>query len=312
MYTLLHDKAKSKDHLNARKDLRDMGLRRDLWPDDKGKYRLALFSLTRDTKKLFLKTLKNVRVLDGYSSNISRCVDEVRQKIFGLKSHDCHIIMEQLLPLAIRNLLPNHVTAVLVEFCSFFRVLCGKSLNHSELQIFQERIVSTLCFLEMLFPPSFFTVMIHLTVHLVEEAHLGGPVHYRYMYPMESHSYVTRHNPEGSIAEGYIVEESLTFCSRYLKDIETRFNRPGRVYDVPNETSYVSYIFPQLGKPVGASSMFTLTQMQKLQAHRYVLQNCPIVTPFVDEFRQFLKRSLRSRRPSAAEIEKRVSREFVG
>jgi hypothetical protein len=30
------------------------------------------------------------------------------------------------------------------------------------------------------------------------------------------------------------------------------------------------------------------------------------------EFRQFLKRSLRSRRPSAAEIEKRVSREFVG
>jgi hypothetical protein len=185
MYTLLHDKAKSKDHLNARKDLRDMGLRRDLWPDDKGKYRLALFSLTRDTKKLFLKTLKNVRVPDGYSSNISRCVDEVRQKIFGLKSHDCHIIMEQLLPLAIRNLLPNHVTAVLVEFCSFFRVLCGKSLNHSELQILQERIVSTLCHLEMLFPPSFFTVMIHLTVHLVEEAQLGGPVHYRYMYPVE-------------------------------------------------------------------------------------------------------------------------------
>ncbi|XP_027931110.1 uncharacterized protein LOC114187160 isoform X1 [Vigna unguiculata] len=185
VYTLLNEKPKSKDNVNARKDLKEMGIREDLWPDDNGRYHLALFSLTRDTKKLFLKTLKNVIVPDGYSSNISRCVDEVQQKIFGLKSHDCHIIMEQLLPLAIRNLLPNHVTATLVEFCSFFKVLCSKSLNPQELEMLQDRIVLTLCHLEMLFPPSFFTIMVHLTVHLVEEAKLGGPVHYRYMYPIE-------------------------------------------------------------------------------------------------------------------------------
>ncbi|XP_058759362.1 uncharacterized protein LOC131632633 [Vicia villosa] len=66
LYTLLNDKSKSKDHLNARKDLKEMGLRRDLWPDDRGIYHLALLSLTRNTKKLFLKTLKNLRVPDGY------------------------------------------------------------------------------------------------------------------------------------------------------------------------------------------------------------------------------------------------------
>ncbi|GJZ63192.1 hypothetical protein Tco_0619613 [Tanacetum coccineum] len=34
---------------------------------------------------------------------------------------------------------------------------------------------------------------------------------------------------EGSIAEGYVAEEALTLCSRYLKDdVETRFNRLGR------------------------------------------------------------------------------------
>lgn len=89
--------------------------------------------------------------------------------------------------------------------------------------------------------------------------------------------------PEGSIAEGYLAEESLNFCSRYLDDIETRFNRPSRVCDDSNENepSCASSIFPQLGKPVGASSMFTLTQMQKLQVHRYVLLNCAIVTPYV-------------------------------
>ena len=185
MYTLLHEKDKSKDNLNARKDLKEMGLRPDLWPDDNGKYHLALFSLTRGTKKLFLKTLKTITVPDGYSSNISRCIDEKLNKISGLKSHNCHIIMEQLLPLAIRNLLPDHVTSVLVEFCSFFRILCGKTLNLPELQLLQDRIVVTLRHLEMLFPPSFFTVMVHLTVHLIEEAKLGGPVHYRYMYLVE-------------------------------------------------------------------------------------------------------------------------------
>ena len=31
--------------------------------------------------------------------------------------------------------------------------------------------------------------------------------------------------PEGSIAKAYIVNESMTFCSIYLRNIETKFNR---------------------------------------------------------------------------------------
>ena len=31
--------------------------------------------------------------------------------------------------------------------------------------------------------------------------------------------------PEGSIAEAYVATECVTFCSMYLDDIETRFNR---------------------------------------------------------------------------------------
>ncbi|XP_016206958.1 uncharacterized protein LOC107647394 [Arachis ipaensis] len=91
--------------------------------------------------------------------------------------------------------------------------------------------------MEMIFPPSFFTVMVHLTVHLVDEVTLGGPVHYRWMYPIERYlghlkQYVrNRAQPEGSIAEGYLSEQILTFCSRYLDNIETRINRPGQVDD---------------------------------------------------------------------------------
>ncbi|XP_057723816.1 uncharacterized protein LOC130939747 [Arachis stenosperma] len=165
---------KSKDHLNARKDLKALGCKQDIWPDENGKYASAIFTLTNKGKKAFLSTLKNISVLDGYSSNISRCIDVDNLKINGmLKSHDNHILIQQLLPLAMRTSLPSEVSAILIELCSFFRKL----------------------------------FMIHLVVYLVEEVKLGGPVHYRWMYPIERYlgqlkSYVrNKAQPEGSIAE---------------------------------------------------------------------------------------------------------------
>ena len=186
LFTLLNDRQKSKDHYKAREDLQNMGIRPDLWPDENGKISPAAFSLTGKNKRNFLMTLKNIRVPDGYSSNISRCIDLVNLKVNGMmKSHDCHILMEQLLPLAIRTTLPHEVSAVLIELCSFFRQLCAKVLKIEDMEKLQNQIVLTLCHMEMLFPPSFFTVMVHLVVHLVEEVKLGGPVHYRWMYPVE-------------------------------------------------------------------------------------------------------------------------------
>nr|XP_009775626.1 PREDICTED: uncharacterized protein LOC104225505 isoform X2 [Nicotiana sylvestris] len=315
IYTLLHDKDKSKDHVEARKDLQDMGIKRDLWPDENENCRLASFAIPTNKRVDFLKTLKNISVPDGYSSNISRCVDLDKKRIFGLRSHDCHIIMEQLLPIAIRNVLPNHVVAVFVELSSFFRQLCSKSLSLSDLEKLQDRIVLTLCHLEMLFPTSFFTVMVHLTVHLVDEVIQGGPVHYRWMYFVERllghfKSIIgNKAQPEGSIAEGYIVEEALTLFSRYFEDIESRVDRPKRVNDGPNlnEASEMSSIFPTQGKPVGGSKTFTLTQLEKTQAHRYVLLNCAAVKPFI---RDYIRRSSRGRRPSITEVERRVNKEF--
>ena len=185
IFTLLNETGKSKDHLKARKDLEAMGIREDLWPDENGKYKSAIFTMSPKQKDLFLTTLKNIRVPDGYSSNISRCVDLKQRKLFGLKSHDCHILMEQLLPIALRNVMPGIVCAVITDLCSFFQKLTSKVIDPTDLDNLQDQIVLTLCHMEMIFPPSFFTVMIHLVVHLVEEVKLGGPESYRWMYFME-------------------------------------------------------------------------------------------------------------------------------
>ena len=157
MSTLLNDSSnKCKDNLKARKDLQLWGIRPDLWPNENGRYLPAIYTLTNANKDIFLKTLyKNITVLDGYSSNISRCIDVKQRKLGGLKSHDSHVLMEQLLPLAIRKTLPNEVCSILIDLCLFFRQLCNKVLKMDELDQLQGRIVLTLCHMEMLFPLPF-------------------------------------------------------------------------------------------------------------------------------------------------------------
>lgn len=92
-----------------------------------------------------------------------------------------------------------------------------------------------LCKLEKIFPPSFFDLMLHLAVHLPEEAILRGPVQYGWMHPIERRLLTLKRfvrnmaRPEGSIAEAYVAAECLTICSKYFgDDVETRHNREGR------------------------------------------------------------------------------------
>ncbi|XP_075665826.1 uncharacterized protein LOC142635575 [Castanea sativa] len=236
--TVLNLKDWTKDNYKARLDLADMGIRSELHLRRKGddKYTIppACFRMSTLEKDGFLQVLRDVRVLDGYASNISRRVNLKERKIYGLKSHDNHILMQQLLPIALRGSLPSHVTRPLIKLACFFRKICSKTLTISDIASAE---AVTLCELEQIFPPSFFTVMVHLVMHLATEAKIGGPVQYRWMYPIERYlsrlkSYVrNRAAPEGCIAEGYIVEECLTFCSRYMEGIETIFNRPTRTME---------------------------------------------------------------------------------
>jgi hypothetical protein len=116
--------------------------------------------------------LHEVKVPEGYSSNISNLVSMNDLKIRGLKSHDCHVLMEHLLPIAIRSILPENVRSAITKLCFFFRAICSKVINPDSLQTLQREISVTLCELEMYFPPSFFDIMVHLTVHLVKETNV--------------------------------------------------------------------------------------------------------------------------------------------
>ena len=74
---------------------------------------------------------------------------------------------------------------IVIDLADFFKKLCSKVISIPELDELQNKIVLTMCNMEKIFLPSFFTIMVHLMVHLVDEVKLGGPVHYRWMYPLE-------------------------------------------------------------------------------------------------------------------------------
>jgi len=93
--------------------------------------------------------------------------------------------MQDLLPIALRATKDTDVVDAICALSEFFKELCGKELSIEKLDEIGGKVVITLCKMEKIFPPSFFTIMVHLVVHLTEEAKLGGPVFYRWMYPIE-------------------------------------------------------------------------------------------------------------------------------
>ena len=66
---------KSKDNLKARLNLVDIGIRSELHPQilDNGKkiLSLACFTLFTEQKKILCQVVKDIKVSDGYASNIS-------------------------------------------------------------------------------------------------------------------------------------------------------------------------------------------------------------------------------------------------
>ena len=190
--SLMNTLEKIKDNLKSRLDLKVMGIREELHPIPYGEYLelpSACYTLSVNEHKVFCKFVKEVKFLDGYSSNIARCVNLKNQKISGLKSHDFHILLETLLPLAIDGLLPEEVSALvstpLIKLGSFFKALCSKVLSVDDLEKMENQIVIALSQLEKKFHSSFFDIMMHLPIHLAGEAMIVGLVQYWWMYPIE-------------------------------------------------------------------------------------------------------------------------------
>ena len=106
-------------------------------------------------------------------------------KLVSLKSHDCHILIQQLLVVAKRDIFPNKVRLAITWLCLFFNAICSKVFDPIKLDELENEPAIILCQLEMYFPPVFFDIMVHLIVHLVREIKCCSPIYLLWMYLIE-------------------------------------------------------------------------------------------------------------------------------
>lgn len=188
--TVMDIKGKSKDNVKARRDVAEYCNRDKLHlyfdrRTNKTKMPKAKYVLSRNEKKAVCTWVRDLKLPDGYASNIAKSVNMNDLTLHGLKTHDCHVLMERLLPIAFRDLLPQPIWEVITELSIFFRDLCTTSLKIDHVKKMEANIAEILCKLEKFFPPGFFDSMEHLPIHLPYEAKVGGPVQYRWMFVFE-------------------------------------------------------------------------------------------------------------------------------
>ncbi|XP_070048539.1 uncharacterized protein [Nicotiana tomentosiformis] len=291
-HTIMDDKNRTKDNLKARMDLQEYCRRRELELRQENNRMVkpkAIYSFKMDDKRKIGDWVRNLRMPDGYASNLSNCVEMKEGKLMYMKSHDCHIFIESLLPIAF-SALPERIWKPITEISLLFKDLCSNTLREENLVLMESNIHLIINKPAKCFPCGFFNVMEHLPVHLIREARLGGPVQCRWMYPFErtigkcKRTVKQKSKIEGSICEAYLVKETSHFCSYYFEHhVPCLRNSPNRHDEGDNDPLAPPIsIFNQPGRSFKKYQKINWTGMEKKSATTHVLLNCPEVQQFYE------------------------------
>ncbi|GJW91717.1 hypothetical protein Tco_0169270 [Tanacetum coccineum] len=257
---LMNDK--SKDTAKARQDLQRLGIQSGLWlgqtKNGKCLKPQAAYSFTPENEK-------SCQFITGYNG------------------------LQRLLPYGLQNYLPDKIAKLIIELCSLFKQISSATLIEDDMLKAQIKVVDILCDLELIYPPALFDIMIHLVIHLPLEALEGGPIRPRWMFPFERYmkklkGYVrNKAKSEGSIAEGYVAEEVLTFSSHYFWDVTTKFNHPDRNANPPPTTCQFQ-VFRSVCKSIGLRSVIQFEPQEFMKVklvciHTVLRSTVPIPFP---------------------------------
>lgn len=262
-----------KDTPESRRDLQHMGVRRELWLRPRANRQTfvkphAPYVLTEAEKKIFIKQVSAIRTPTGYGSVFSKHM--WKSKFSGLKSHDFHCLIQQIIPVVSRTLLQPFERTTLIRLGKCFNRICARVVDKRELPALKLYVAETMCYMEVCFPPSFFDIMQHSLIHLVDEIELCGPVGGRWMYPCERYlgtlkSFVrNKAHPEASMANGYAAEEALGFCTEYL-NLQEHTKR--HIWEDAEEESMKASVVE------GTGHVIQLSVAELERAHAYVIDH---------------------------------------
>ena len=262
-----------KDSAESRQDMEELGIRRELWLRPRANRQAfmkphAPYVFTEAEKKVFLEEVCAICTPTGYGSAFGKHLK--KSKFMGLKSHDYHSLIQQIIPVVSRTLLQPLQRTALIRLGKSLNRICARVVEKAELAALKIYVAETICFLEVCFPPAFFDVMEHALVHLVDELDICGPVGGRWMYPCERYlgtlkSFVrNRAQPKASMAKGYVAEEALGFCTEYL-NLQQYTKR--HIWESEEEESMRASVVEGRGR------VFNMSEAELVRAHTYVIMH---------------------------------------
>ena len=130
--TLMDTGGTSNDSLATCLDMQHLRIRKELHPveleNDQFELPVASWTLKKEEKRTLISFFNELKVPIRYCANPKRLVNmrELKFNYSPMKAHDCHIIVTQLLPVALRGILPPNVCAPIIKLCSFFNAISKK------------------------------------------------------------------------------------------------------------------------------------------------------------------------------------------
>ena len=95
--------------------------------------------------------LNSIMVPCGFSSNVKGIINMAEKKFLNLNSNDCHVLMTQLLLVALRGILPPNVRLATMKLCAFLNAISQKAINPMHLAKLQNDVVQCLVSFELIF-----------------------------------------------------------------------------------------------------------------------------------------------------------------
>jgi hypothetical protein len=90
---------------------------------------------------------------------------DLKLNIHLMKAHDCHVMMTQLLPVAIRGVLLEYLRDPIIKLCSFFNTISHKVIDLAKLDKLEKDMNHTMSRLEMQLPLTFF-ICLYISYHI--------------------------------------------------------------------------------------------------------------------------------------------------
>jgi hypothetical protein len=100
--------------------------------------------LSKAERKEFCQFLHDLKVPSGYLSNFKRLVlvKDMKMNFNLMKSHDCHVLMTALLPVALRGIKTELVHDAVTSLSLFFNAIEQKVIDEEKLLDLERRLLT--------------------------------------------------------------------------------------------------------------------------------------------------------------------------